>query len=455
MLPHDFLAGVVEGFYGQPWTHSQRLHLYGELSSLGLNTYFYAPKDDLKHRAIWRETYNNAELAQLRDLVQTCDQHGLNFIYGLSPGLDIRFSDEAERNCIKSRFDQLRKIGVKHFALLFDDLPGQINDNDRRAYATLAATQCDVTNAIFTWAREQSAARRFLFCPTPYCDRMDRAHLGGEGYLDELGQLLDPGIDMLWTGPEIVPKEIPVASIERLARRINRPPVIWDNLFANDYDVRRLYCGPYSGRHRDLRGVVRGILVNLNNEYPINFVPLRTFAEFVTGEGHWNPRDSFLDNIAQWLPHFATVGQPFSLDDLLLLADCFYLPHAEGPAGKRLLELIDHLLAQPVDAWGDAYDEFMTTNHRIQSLFDRLTELHDRELFYAWSRRGWELKEELQVLDAVLAHKKAGGDLALGFELATHLPGTYRGGLLAKIERYLEIDAQGFVRPRTELTPKT
>ena len=49
----------------------------------------------------------------------------MNFIYGLSPGLDIRFSDDAERNRIKSRFDQLRKVGVRHFALLFDDLPGK------------------------------------------------------------------------------------------------------------------------------------------------------------------------------------------------------------------------------------------------------------------------------------------------------------------------------------------
>ncbi|MEX2167846.1 MAG: beta-N-acetylglucosaminidase domain-containing protein [Pirellulales bacterium] len=455
MLSDDFLGGVVEGFYGQPWSHSQRLHLYGELAALGLNTYFYAPKDDLKHRAIWRETYRGAELATLRELVQSCDQHGVSFIYGLSPGLDIRFSDEAERNCIKARFDQLRKIGVRHFALLFDDLPGHINDGDRRAYTTLAAAQFEVTNAIYAWACEQSPGARFLFCPTPYCDRMDRAQLGGAGYLDDLGQLLNPQIYVLWTGPEIVPKEIPLASIERLAQRIRRPPVIWDNLFANDYDVRRLYCGPYSGRHREVREAVRGILVNPNNEYPINFVPLRSFAEWLTGEGEWNPRASFLENIAQWLPRFATAGQPLSFDDLLLLADCFYLPHAEGPGGQRLLELIDHLLAQPVDAWGTAHEEFRATNRRIQALFERLTELRDREMFYAWSRRGWELKEELQVLDAALAYKKAGGDIEVGFELGTHLPGTYRGGLLAKMERLIEMDAQGFVRPTKSISPQS
>jgi hypothetical protein len=54
MFQPDFLAGVVEGFYGQVWTHQQRLHLFQQMAALGLNTYFYAPKNDLKHRAIWR-----------------------------------------------------------------------------------------------------------------------------------------------------------------------------------------------------------------------------------------------------------------------------------------------------------------------------------------------------------------------------------------------------------------
>ena len=105
MLQPTFLAGVVEGFYGQAWTHHQRLHLLGQMAALGLNTYFYAPKNDLKHRAVWRECYNESELGALRDLVQSCDRNGLNFIYGLSPGLDIRFSEEAERDRIKTRFD--------------------------------------------------------------------------------------------------------------------------------------------------------------------------------------------------------------------------------------------------------------------------------------------------------------------------------------------------------------
>ena len=446
MLPSDFLGGVVEGFYGQPWTHDQRLHLFDQMAALRLNTYFYAPKNDLKHRAIWREPYTNSELALFRELVQACEKNGLNFIYGLSPGLDIRFSDEAETNRIKLRFDQLCKLGVRHFALLFDDLPGNMGDDDRRAYESLAVAHCGVANAVFAWVGAQYDAARFLFCPTPYCDRMDRMQLGGAGYLEDLGRLLSPEIDVLWTGPEIVSEEIPIESIECLSRCIRRPPLIWDNLFANDYDFRRVYCGPYSGRPRALIPAARGILVNPNNEYPLNFIPHRTLSAFLHGDGDWTPRVAFLTAAAEWLPSFETVTKPLSLEDLILLADCFYLPHAEGPAVQTLLFTIDRLLSEPVENWGGAYSRFLELNAQIQSLFERLTELRDRELFNAWCRRAWELKEELQIIDAAVAQKKAGREISAGVELENYLPGTFRGGILAKLRRFLTMDPDGKVR---------
>ena len=50
----SFFAGIVEGFYGRPWTPAQRHRLFGWMRAWGLSTYFYTPKDDLKHRTRWR-----------------------------------------------------------------------------------------------------------------------------------------------------------------------------------------------------------------------------------------------------------------------------------------------------------------------------------------------------------------------------------------------------------------
>ena len=91
-----FLAGVIEGFYGPPWTQAERFELFDWMAAWGLNTYLYAPKDDLKQRAIWRESYSAAEGAELSELIQACRQRHLRFIYALSPGLDIRYSQAAD-----------------------------------------------------------------------------------------------------------------------------------------------------------------------------------------------------------------------------------------------------------------------------------------------------------------------------------------------------------------------
>ena len=446
MQQDDFLAGVVEGFYGQPWAQHQRHCLFDQLSTWGLNTYFYAPKDDLKHRAIWREGYDELELVAIRELIDGCRECQLKFIYGLSPGLDIKFDDESELDCIKRRFSQLMDCGAQHFALLFDDLPGQMTDEERQKFGSVAAAQCEVTNAIADWAQARNESSRFLFCPTPYCDRMDRAELGGAGYLDTIGRQLSPSVDILWTGPEIVPREIPVDSIVRLTERLQRPPVIWENLFANDYDLRRVYCGPYAGRTLALRQHVRGILLNPNNEFPLNFVPLRTFADYVHKRETWEPRSAFFSAVAQWLEHYPAVRQSIPLDDLILLTDCYYLPHEEGPEAIKLFHLVRRLLTNPCDSWGEDYQRFIDLNERIQAVFERLTELRDRELFQAWSRRAWELKEEFQLIDELLTRKKEGADLADGVCSEHHLPGTCRGGLVAKLQRLMPMCDEGQFR---------
>src|SRR5437588_2095493 len=103
----DFLAGVIEGFYGQPWTQAERFELFDWMANWGLNTYLYAPKDDLKQRAVWRQLYSASEAEALGQLIQACQQRNLRFIYALSPGLDVRYSSETDLNHLKRRFEQM------------------------------------------------------------------------------------------------------------------------------------------------------------------------------------------------------------------------------------------------------------------------------------------------------------------------------------------------------------
>lgn len=433
----EFLAGVIEGFYGQAWSLAERFALFDWMAAWGLNTYLYAPKDDLKHRAIWRELYSASEAAPLGEVIRGCQQRSIRFIYALSPGLDIRYSNEADLLLLKKRFEQMLELGCQHFALLFDDIPDRMAAEDLKHKGSFASAQCGVANALFRWTRERSPDARFLFCPTPYCGRMAAGQLGSEGYLSILGRELLPEIDVLWTGPEIVSREITVAHVRELRNTLRRKPVIWDNLHANDYDGRRFYCGPYAGRSPELRGEVGGLLSNPNNEFPLNYVPLRTLAEFVHCAGGWDARKAYLSAMREWLPCFATIGQAVTLEDLSLFGDCYYLPHEEGPEAEALLQCTRHLLTTNPAAWGEEITAFRHQASRLREFCARMTELRQRPLFYALSRRVWELREELDLLERYVEFKSRGELAGAACRSDFHLPGTYRGGMVPRLQRLL------------------
>ena len=57
--------GYIEGFYGKTWATDKRLSVMKLMSRYGMNTFYYAPKDDLYHRAKWSEPYPEKELSEL------------------------------------------------------------------------------------------------------------------------------------------------------------------------------------------------------------------------------------------------------------------------------------------------------------------------------------------------------------------------------------------------------
>lgn len=439
----QFLSGVIEGFYGRPWTRAERFELFEWMAAWGLNTYVYAPKDDLHHRALWREPYSVDDVEQLAQVIQACRQHHLRFIYALSPGLDIRYRDDSEMACLQARVDQLLALGCGDFSLLFDDIPDRLEPQDIERWGSLASAQCHVANTLFRWTGERlfrASSKdlrnsRFIFCPTPYCGRMAARKLGGDGYLATVGRELLPEIDIFWTGPDIVSRTITVAHIEELRALLQRKPVIWDNLHANDYDGRRFFCGPYSGRPLELRSVVGGLLSNPNNELPLNYVPLRTLAEFARCQGAWNPRHAYLAAIREWLPSFATISGAVALEDLILFADCSYLPREDGPDAEALYACARRLVTRDPAEWGEDPAAFRRQAARLRELCVRITELRHRPLFHALFRRIWELREALDLMERYLTSRSAPIDHDGGGQSDFRLPD--RGGIVARLERLL------------------
>uniref|UniRef100_A0A8C5ALQ0 Protein O-GlcNAcase n=1 Tax=Gadus morhua TaxID=8049 RepID=A0A8C5ALQ0_GADMO len=262
-------------FYGRPWTMEQRKELFRRYQKWGLNTYLYAPKDDYKHRMFWRELYSVEEAEQLMTLISAAKEHNIEFIYAISPGLDITFSNQKEVSTLKRKLDQVTHFGCQSFALLFDDIEHNICPADKEVFSSYAHAQVSITNEIFQYLGEPQT---FLFCPTEYCGTFCYPNVSQSPYLHTVGEKLLLGIEVLWTGPKVVSKDITVESIEEVSKILRRAPVIWDNIHANDYDQKRLFLGPYKGRSTELIPRLKGVLTNPNCEFESNFVAIHTLA---------------------------------------------------------------------------------------------------------------------------------------------------------------------------------
>uniref|UniRef100_A0A182MJ35 protein O-GlcNAcase n=1 Tax=Anopheles culicifacies TaxID=139723 RepID=A0A182MJ35_9DIPT len=269
-----FICGVVEGFYGRPWTTEQRKDLFRKLKQWGMDSYIYAPKDDYKHRAYWRELYTVEEADHLTGLITAAHEQGINFYYALSPGLDITYSSAKEVSVLKRKLDQVSQFGCKAFALLFDDIEPDMSKPDKEVFQSFAHAQVSVTNEIFNHLN----CPRFIFCPTEYCSSRAAPTVKQSEYLNTLGSKLVKAIDILWTGTKVISKVLTIESIEEITEVLKRPPVIWDNLHANDYDQKRVFLGPYSGRSPELIPLLRGVVTNPNCEFHANAIAIQTLA---------------------------------------------------------------------------------------------------------------------------------------------------------------------------------
>ncbi|NXT62284.1 OGA GlcNAcase, partial [Chaetops frenatus] len=148
-------------------------------------------------------------------------------------------------------------------------------------FPSLAQAQASVANEVYQELGQPSV---FLFCPTEYCSSLCSPSPSQSCYLQTIGQELLPGIGIIWTGPKVVSQELSAVLLEEVEAVLRRSPVIWDNLYANDYDCRRVFLGPYMGRAPGLMSRLHGLLLNPNCELQANFIPIHTLGTWFRSE---------------------------------------------------------------------------------------------------------------------------------------------------------------------------
>ena len=285
------MRGVIEGFYGAPWSHDERLDLIRFCAQHGLNTWVHAPKDDPYHRARWREPYPEAELERIGELVTNCHKHGVDFAYAIAPGLDLCYSHESEWETLLAKIEQVRTAGVVHFQLLWDDVEHTLNcPGDEERYGSeerpSAAAQAELSNR---FAATFAQPGPLVVCPMGY------AGTGESAYRRVFRRLLDPGIVVYWTGPEVVSLAIAREELDGAVERFgDHELLIWDNYPVNDFDSERLFLGPLRGRDPRLwDGRVAGLIANAMVQAVPSKLALATVADYLRDPHGYEPGASF------------------------------------------------------------------------------------------------------------------------------------------------------------------
>ncbi|HUH13881.1 MAG TPA: beta-N-acetylglucosaminidase domain-containing protein [Longimicrobiales bacterium] len=273
--------GIIEGFYGKPWTWRERRDTVAFLAPHGYRFYLYAPKADPWLRRRWREPHPSEVAEPLAALAAACREVGVRFGVGVSPyEIFHQPFDDATRRTLADKLAYLDGLGIDDLAILFDDMRGDRPD--------LAERQAEIV----AFALERTAASRVIVCPSYYTDDpvLDRV-FGARppGYLERLGELLDPAIEVFWTGEEVVSRAFSPGHLSRVTEQLRRRPFLWDNYPVNDGQrmSQYLHLRGFTGRPQEMADLIAGHGVNPALQPTLTRIPALTLVDsYQRGDGY-------------------------------------------------------------------------------------------------------------------------------------------------------------------------
>lgn len=326
------MRGVIEGFYGPPWTHDARIGLIEFIGEHAMNAYVYAPKSDPKHRDRWREPYDETERAHFGALVRRGTGCGVRFGFAISPGLDIAYDDGIDRDALLAKLVPLCDLGVEWFVLALDDIPPRPG---------LGVEQARLCTWLVDALRSRAEGAEVTLVPTEYVGTRTSP------YLRDLTEGIPAGVDLAWTGSTVCSPTITGSDARaRAAATGGRRPLVWDNYPVNDGPMERcLHLGPYTGRDAALTDEVAGVLCNPMIQPEASKVALATAAEFLADPTAY-------DAAASWRRAVATVGAERAPTLHALARVCSDSPLAAPPSTEphRVVDAIETAADPPARA---------------------------------------------------------------------------------------------------------
>lgn len=267
--PSVVYRGLVEGYYGNPYSEANRMSLFEMFGRQKMNMYIYGPKDDAYHRGRWRENYPADQAEKLREYVEVAKANKVDFVWAIHPGENIQWNNADSVNIV-NKLKFMYDLGVRTFAVFFDDVWG--------GEGTRADKQAQLMNYI---TDELNSAyddvNPCIICPTQY----NKGWTSGD-YLTTLGTEMYPEVRVMWTGNSVVDM-INKSDMQWINTQISRKAFIWLNYPVNDYCINHLLMGPTYGNDLDIADMLSGFTSN-----PMEYAEASKVSLFSIGDYNWN-----------------------------------------------------------------------------------------------------------------------------------------------------------------------
>lgn len=315
--------GVVEGFYGTPWSHEHRLRQLDFYGRHKMNVYIYGPKDDPYHRDHWREPYPDTEAARIRELVDRAKARGVHFYWAIHPGIDIKWTD-ADRDALVAKLEKMYDLGVRAFAVFFDDIWGE-------------GTKADKQAALLNYVDDNFIAKKhdvapLIMCPTEY----NRSWANDKGgYLRTLGTEMNKDVEIMWTGNTVV-HCIDKESMQWINQRIDRKGYIWWNFPVSDYVRDHILLGPTYGNGLDISSDISGFVSNPMQHAEASKIALYGVADYTWNMRAYDYQKDWEAALAEILPNEKEALRTFALYNKALGPNGHGFAREEGDELKDL-----------------------------------------------------------------------------------------------------------------------
>lgn len=295
--------GVVEGFYGTPWSHETRLSLIDFYGKFKMNVYVYGPKDDPYHSSPnWRLPYPDDEAEDISELIDACRRNRIDFVWAIHPGQDIKWNEEDYANLL-NKFEMMYGLGVRNFAIFFDDISGE-GTNPVKQAGLLNRLTADFVEA-------KGDVSPLTVCPTDYSKLW--ANPGPDGNLSIYGNELNEKIKVFWTG-DYVCSDLTRETLDWVNSRIKRPAYYWWNYPVTDYVRNIILQGPVYGLDTILTDKeLCGVLSNPMEHGEASKLALYGVADYTWNISAYRPQENWERALKELVPDAAEAYRTFAI----------------------------------------------------------------------------------------------------------------------------------------------